>query len=104
MVATLLPLGEHRLRLGDLEGAGEHFNEALAIRRRLGAVDHPETAMALVGLARVQRAKGDFAGAEPLLREALRMQEQKLGSGRPAVVATAGELSLVVDQRSDSYP
>jgi CHAT domain-containing protein/Tfp pilus assembly protein PilF len=75
-VATLENnLGMLLLHAGRFDEAKEFLSSALASRRELLGPDHPLTARSLDNLAKLYIARGDFAGAETLLAEALPVVE-----------------------------
>ena len=50
-------------------------------------------------LGRLLQAKGDFAAAEPLYREALEGRRETLGSGHPDTLCSIGDLSMLLFRR-----
>ena len=67
--SALNQLGHVAYALGDLDIAEQRYAECLAIRREEG--DVRTIGITLHGLARVQRARADYAGARALLQERL---------------------------------
>ncbi len=53
----------------------------------------------LSSLARIYRAQGKLAEAEPLFKRALEIYEKKLGAEHPSVAATIGELAVLAFDR-----
>jgi tetratricopeptide (TPR) repeat protein len=58
----------------------------------LGA-EHPDVANSLANLATVYHAMGDYAAAEPLLRQALAINRKALGEDHPNVALTLCNLT-----------
>ena len=55
--------------------AAKIFQEVLEIRKAMGGEKHPDYAMSLTNLAMVHEAKGDYATAETLHREAAELDK-----------------------------
>jgi tetratricopeptide (TPR) repeat protein len=55
--------------------------KAVEIARHVRGPKNPVTATSLNNLAELYRAMGEYAKAEPLLEEALRIRQKVLGSG-----------------------
>jgi len=68
--------------------------QALALRREQSAP--AELAESELQVGRILRLKSDYAGAEPLLREVLRLREANLVSDDPAVSESHDELGLLL--------
>jgi tetratricopeptide (TPR) repeat protein len=71
--------------------------QALALRR--GQSDPIALAESELQVGRILRLKSDYAGAEPLLREALRVRDEKLPSDDPAISESTDELGLLLRAR-----
>ena len=71
--------------------------QALALRR--AQTDPLELAESQMQVGRILRLKSDYAGAEPLLREALRVRKAHLASDDPAISEAADELGLLLGAR-----
>ena len=101
--AQLLDLiGRIRGRLGDHAGAQRALREALAIRRRVLASDHPDVATTLVELAAVVDPHERGAGeAVPLLREALELRRRRLGDEDPRTADALYELAGAMHMAGD---
>jgi hypothetical protein len=69
-------VAELRLRQGRLEEAESLFLTVLEKRRRVLGPTHPTTATVAGSLAEVKLAQRKYGEAEPLLREALAVQEK----------------------------
>ena len=68
------------------------LNRLLQITRAKGE-QHPDVATVLAGIAVAKRGLGDEAGAQQLLRQALRIREQVLEPNHMAIVVTLEQLS-----------
>ena len=59
------------------------MERALAIREKKLPPEHPDTARSFHNFARLLHARGDLAGARPLLERALAIREKKLPPEHP---------------------
>jgi tetratricopeptide (TPR) repeat protein len=64
-------------------------------------MDHPSVATGLNNLAVVLKAKGDYAGAEPLFRQSLEIREKALGPNHPETADSLYNLADLFDARGD---
>jgi serine/threonine protein kinase/Flp pilus assembly protein TadD len=89
-------------RQGRLEPAGAALDEALAVARTAVGPEHAIVADLMVERARVHLDCGDATSAEPLLREALRMQQRTYiaGSWRVATTQSLLGAALMALERS----
>ncbi len=71
------------------------------MRRKLLGAEHPDVASSLNNLALLLDAKGDYAGAEPLYREALAMRRKLLGAEHPKVAASLNNLAALLHESGD---
>src|SRR5271157_1671209 len=78
---------------------GKYKESAAAYQRCLQM--RPDDAMVLNATARSLDAKGDYAGAEPLLRRALAMVEKALGPDHPYVAACLNNLAELLRAKGD---
>src|SRR5262249_35218244 len=74
------------------------LREAVAIRKKLTPVVHPETAQALNELASILERQNKLEAAETIQREAVEMQRQ-LGLARPDAATCLGNLAHVLRAR-----
>ena len=72
--------------LGDLVGAREHHQRALAIDEKTYGPDHPDVARDVNTLGVVLRASGDPQGARVQYQRALRILQEFLGDDHPNTV------------------
>lgn len=73
----------------DYGAAEDTFKRVLAIRQKSSGAESPETAEALLNLARVYHSKGGSDGkAEKFYRQALAIQEKTLGQNDKRIAAT----------------
>ena len=89
-------LGMVLVSIGHSDRARELIERALGIRRQVLPPGHPDIAVSLRHVARVQRALGDYTGAEGSLREALTIAEAAFGSEHPVVAETLSELAFLM--------
>jgi tetratricopeptide (TPR) repeat protein len=68
---ALQRLGDATVKLNDLDGAGEHYSEALRIRKL--NFDERLVAETLRSLGVLSRSRGDIVGAQELLQDALEL-------------------------------
>lgn len=100
-------LGENQLaglliRLGHNDQADEILTHVLAARRKLsGNTNNSDVADTLQALASVREARGRFAEAEQLAREALEMQERSLGPEHFATAYQHTSLAILLIERDD---
>lgn len=71
---VLNALGVGHQRLGEVEQATEHYEQAATIRRRID--DRPGLASTLHNLAWIYLSRGDLQAAEDKIRQALAIQEE----------------------------
>jgi tetratricopeptide (TPR) repeat protein len=77
------------------------FERGLAIRERVLAPDHPDTADSLNDLAVLLQNQGDLAGARPLYERALAINEKKHGPEHPLVATNLNNLALLLQDQGD---
>lgn len=87
-------LGIALLNRGMLEEGSMLIELALRIRRKFYGNDHPATALSLNSYSRVQRERGDYAGATESANEALRINRRVFGDQGYPVAASLLELAL----------
>ena len=104
---SLSYLGELYQAMGDYAKAEPLLQEALRIRQKVLGSEHPGTAASLIDLAHLYWAMGVFQGeqgpvardnyakAEPLYQEALRIRQKVLGSEHPDTALTLNNLAQV---------
>jgi tetratricopeptide (TPR) repeat protein len=80
---------------GDYDAADKLFVETLAMKRRVLGEHHPEVAISLGYLARIQQNKGKLAGAEAMFREELAIQRQAVGAKHPEVANILNDIAFV---------
>jgi tetratricopeptide (TPR) repeat protein/predicted Ser/Thr protein kinase len=73
-------LGLAYANAGRYDAAEQQLRTALALHEALGKGRKPDAAITLERLGRVLMAKGQFADAEPILRECLELRRQALGT------------------------
>ncbi len=77
------------------------IERALEIRERLLGPDHRDVAVALNGLGRIYRSRGDFAKAESLLHRSLDILEGVFGPNHPAVTISLNNLGHLYRNMAD---
>lgn len=82
--------------LGELPGARELLEQALASALVNLGDDHPLIATYRFNLALVQKALGDLPAARGLLEQALVSEVQSLGENHPSLALTVANLALVL--------
>ncbi|MEX2048941.1 MAG: serine/threonine-protein kinase [Gemmatimonadota bacterium] len=87
--------------VGELDEAERSVREALEIRRRVVADDHPTIAVAEEHLAQVLYSAGRLEEAADLYRAALAKMEPSLGPDHSTTLATLNNLALVLGSLED---
>lgn len=93
---TLDSLGKLAYRRGDLNAAADYFERALAISRALYGDTDFNTAIVKSDLSDILIEKGQYARAEPLLREAVTSATQHPLPGNPSVGVIDAKLGRVL--------
>jgi eukaryotic-like serine/threonine-protein kinase len=88
------------IALGSYDDALALAQQALTMRRAIAAGDLP-IAESLGQLGNIHRLKGDYAKAEPELREALRLKRVRLTDDDPAMIASLDDLGTLLRVRGD---
>ncbi|MGB6163589.1 MAG: dihydrodipicolinate synthase family protein [Pseudonocardiaceae bacterium] len=100
MTNTAHSLGETRLALHDVDGARIDYDQVLLVSQRIG--DLQGQANALLGLAKTDLMREDFAGAQGRAREAAKIYGQiDDGLGAANTLVTVGDLVLAQGQFAD---
>ncbi|MEO5376095.1 MAG: tetratricopeptide repeat protein, partial [Alphaproteobacteria bacterium] len=73
---------------GDLAGARALQEQALAVRRRVLGVEHPDTLTSMSNLAETLRSQGDLAGARALEEQVLAVRRRVLGEEHPVTLGS----------------
>lgn len=87
-------LGISLLNRGMLDEGSALIELGLKIRRKFFGNDHPATALSLNSYSRVQRERGDYAGATGSANDALRINRHVFGERGFPVAASLLELAL----------
>ena len=95
VAASLVNLAVVRRAQGDIAGALELQNEALAIREQALGPDHPEVAASLNSIAGLYSAEDNYTAAEPLLTRALSIREKALGADNRYTAESLNNLALL---------
>lgn len=95
VAASLVNLAVVRRAQGDIAGALELQNEALAIREKMLGADHPAVASSLNNIAGLYSAEDNYAAAEPLLTRALSIREKALGADNRYTAESLNNLALL---------
>jgi Flp pilus assembly protein TadD len=88
-------LAETRHDLGDLDGACELHEQALAGCRRVLGDDHPNTLISMNNLAMTRYALGDLDGAHELLEQAVAGYRRVLGDDHPTTLNSVNNLAAI---------
>ena len=91
----LVAVGEAAYSAGTYPRAESALTEALRIREKLLATDHPMWPAVSENLAMLYRAQGRYAEAEPLYKRALAISEKALGPEHPDVGTRLNNLALL---------
>ena len=81
--------------MADYDAALPLFEQALAFDEQVFGADHPELAIDVANLARVQEARGDYEQALALAQRAVDITERALGPDHPYVGAYLDDLGSV---------
>jgi tetratricopeptide (TPR) repeat protein len=79
----------------------EAAKRALAIREKTLGFDNPDLANSLSNLARIYRAKGDFANAESTFRRIVEIIEKKLGAEHREIIRPISNLATLYNEMGD---
>ena len=90
--------------LGDLPGAREQYERALAISEAALGPDHPNVGICRNNLGRVLQDLGDLPGAREQYERALAISEAALGPDHPTVRTVRGNLDSVTTHRRGAEP
>ncbi|MFI5165652.1 MAG: tetratricopeptide repeat protein [Thermoanaerobaculales bacterium] len=94
-------IGDTYRELAAYEPARKMLEPAVALARSLHSGDDPDSANAVDDLARLLQARGDLAGAEPLLRESLEMRKRIYPGDHPSVANALNDLGALLQARGD---
>ncbi len=83
MVGLLLTTANASSAIGDVDGAGRAYRDAIALAERVYVRPHPETAWAIGLYGSFLVAKAAYADAEPHIERALAMRRNLLGETHP---------------------
>jgi tetratricopeptide (TPR) repeat protein len=83
---------------GDLDRAEPIYRRAIELENATIGPDHPEHAATLSSFGALLCDKKDFAAAEPVLRDALRIRRATFSSGDSRVLRTQGLLAETLSQ------
>jgi serine/threonine-protein kinase len=98
LFVTLAGLLQH---LGRSEEADALYQRALVTRRELYGEDHPDVAVALVGLGLLRIDQARLDDAEPLLRSAATIVDRELQPDDSRAIEAHAALGLLWQERSD---
>jgi tetratricopeptide (TPR) repeat protein len=90
-LVILQAIGAVHLERDENREALPYFRDALALARAAG--DEPAVERATVNLGAVEVELGDYAAAEPLLRESVATHEKRLGPSHPALAVPLANLA-----------
>jgi tetratricopeptide (TPR) repeat protein len=88
-------------RQGDLAGARQHFERALAIREKVLGPEHYKTAESLNDLGALLHQQGDLAGARQRLERALAIREKVLGPWNGYTAKSLSNLASLLKEQGD---
>ncbi|GMU81956.1 MAG: hypothetical protein AMXMBFR47_18270 [Planctomycetota bacterium] len=95
-------IGNTYMELGLYDAAEPHIRAALEIRRRELGDEHPDIGPSLNDLAQALDAKGDYAAAEPMYRQALAaLRRTPPGDEHRTVGPCLNSLGTLLDARGD---
>ncbi len=95
IASSLVNLAVVRRAQGDLGGALDLQQQALALREKAQGPEHPDVATSLNSIAALHAAQDDYAAAEPLLVRALAIREKSLGGDDPRTAKSLNNLALL---------
>jgi ATP/maltotriose-dependent transcriptional regulator MalT len=87
------------LELGQHGEARDHLVRALASLQRSVGPNHAMTSYPLLGLARIERARGNSEAAERDIRRVIAIREAASGADHPDLAIALHELAEVVRDR-----
>ncbi|MEJ0040390.1 MAG: CHAT domain-containing tetratricopeptide repeat protein [Gammaproteobacteria bacterium] len=77
-----------------VDQAREHIGKGLEMRRALLGERHPDTALSYNDLASVMAAAGQYADAQPLFENALKIEIAAVGDHHPTLAVTLNNVAL----------
>jgi tetratricopeptide (TPR) repeat protein len=95
VAASLVNLAVVRRAQGDVAGALQLQQEALAVREKQLGPEHPDVATSLNSIAALYSAQDDYAAAAPLLVRALAIREKALGPDDRRTAQSLNNLALL---------
>jgi tetratricopeptide (TPR) repeat protein len=81
--------------MGDYAKALPLYEQALAIRKKILGLEHPQTATSINNLAMLHYSMGDYVKALPLYEQALSTSQTSLGSQHPQTKTIRENLKLL---------
>jgi tetratricopeptide (TPR) repeat protein len=95
-------MGTYVLERGmGLHKARELLEQALAMRRRLHAGDHPDIATSLNNLAVIQEQLGDYGGAGDLFEQALAMRRRLYAGDHSDIATSLNNLAVILQEQGE---
>ncbi len=91
---------EEQIRYGEAQPL---LQQALAIRKRVLGLEHPDTATSLNNLAFLYARQGNYPAAEPLYEQALAIRKRVLGLEHPDTASSLNNLAGLYESQGN-YP
>jgi CHAT domain-containing protein/tetratricopeptide (TPR) repeat protein len=95
MVVSLYQKGQH-------EEAIKYTTKSANLTSQIKGKQHPDFALSLNNLAELYRSIGDYAAAEPLLKQAMKIYRVALGEQNPDFARSLSNLALLYQSMGDS--
>lgn len=89
-------LGQHLQVLGDYEGARIHHQHALAIRKQVVGMEHPDTASSLNNVGEVLCHQGEYAVAQGYFEHACAIRERVYGAEAATTAESLNDLGFAL--------
>src|SRR5262249_45241196 len=93
LAEALRAMADFRFRKGDIDGAEERLNRALAVDAAHLGPDDPKIADYEARIAQFEEARGKLADAEKIAQKALSLREKVLGKDHPTVAASLRDVA-----------
>lgn len=96
-----IPICDIWFLVGKFNEAADAAEASWKITRAIRGEQHYESLMARGRLAMTLYEKGDYAGAEPMYRDLIEVQQKKFGKQHPEVAMLMSDLAMMLQLKGD---